>query len=125
MVMYDYNPSPSRQFSIIPIKQYNAEYYSSLLFKENLEANLSYFRDLWKNVCQPLSSAMQATPDILRQYELFVQLHQQLTDWLASFEKSLSRDLEESFLSSADDKEDTCSGFMLETSRVTRLCSHG
>ena len=74
---------------------------------ERVQKQVLSAASLWKNVCQLLSSAMQATADILRQYELFVQLHQQLTDWLASIEESVSRDLEESFLSSADDQGDT------------------
>lgn len=74
---------------------------------ERVQKQVLSAASLWKNVCQLLSSAMQTTADILRQYELFIELHQQLSDWLTSIEESVSRDLEESFLSSTDDQGDT------------------
>ena len=62
---------------------------------------------LWENVCQLLSSSLQSSAEILRQYEQFIQLHERLSRWLANIESSVSRDLEESFLSIPDDQRDT------------------
>lgn len=62
---------------------------------------------LWENVCQLLSSSLQSSGEILRQYEQFIQLQERLSRWLANIESSVSRDLEESFLSIPDDQRDT------------------
>ena len=62
---------------------------------------------LWGNVCRLLSSSIQTSADILRQMEEFSRLHETLSDWLANIESSVSRDLEESFLSIPDDEGDT------------------
>ena len=62
---------------------------------------------LWENVCQLLSTSLQSSAEILRQYEQFSQLHERLSRWLANIESSVSRDLEESFLSIPDDQRDT------------------
>ena len=62
---------------------------------------------LWGNVCHLLSNSMQVSADILRQFEQFSQLHETLSNWLANIESSVSRDLEESFLSIPDDEGDT------------------
>lgn len=68
---------------------------------------MSSMTSLWENVCQLLSSSLQSSAEILRQYEQFIQLHERLSRWLANIESSVSRDLEESFLSIPDDQRDT------------------
>ena len=50
---------------------------------------------------------MQSSADIVRQFEQFSRLHETLSRWLANIESSVSRDLEESFLSIPDDQGDT------------------
>ena len=74
---------------------------------ERIQKQVLSASSLWKNMCHLLSSAMQTTNDILRQYEMFVEVHKQLSDWLTSVEESVAHDLEESFLSSAVDQGDT------------------
>ena len=61
----------------------------------------------WEAVCKLLSSLIQSTPDILSSYTQFNQLHESLCEWMATVESSVSRELEESFLSSPDDQGDT------------------
>lgn len=62
---------------------------------------------LWSNVCHLLSSSMQSLADIVRHFEQFSRLHETLSHWLENIESSVSRDLEESFLSIPDDQGDT------------------
>lgn len=50
---------------------------------------------------------MQSLAEILKHFEQFSQLHGSLSDWLVNIESSVSRDLEESFLSIPDDQGDT------------------
>ena len=81
---------------------------------------------LWENVCQLLSTSLQSSAEILRQYEQFIQLHERLSRWLANIESSVSRDLEESFLSIPDDQRDTvfqvCLFFFLFVENVAINC---
>lgn len=62
---------------------------------------------LWGSVCHLLSSSMQSLAEIIRHFQLFSQLHGSLSDWLVNVESSVTRDLEESFLSIPDDQGDT------------------
>lgn len=50
---------------------------------------------------------MQSLAEIIRHFQLFSQLHGSLSDWLVNVESSVTRDLEESFLSIPDDQGDT------------------
>lgn len=87
---------------------------------------MSSMTSLWENVCQLLSSSLQSSAEILRQYEQFIQLHERLSRWLANIESSVSRDLEESFLSIPDDQRDTvfqvCWFFFLFVENVAINC---
>ena len=74
---------------------------------ERIRKQVASMTTLWGNVCRLLSSSIQTSADILRQMEEFSRLHETLSDWLASVESSVSRDLEESFLSIPDDEGDT------------------
>ena len=74
---------------------------------ERIRKQVASMTTLWGNVCRLLSSSIQTSADILRQMEEFSRLHETLSDWLANIESSVSRDLEESFLSIPDDEGDT------------------
>ena len=50
---------------------------------------------------------MQSLADIVRHFEQFSRLHETLSHWLVNIESSVSRELEESFLSIPDDQGDT------------------
>ena len=50
---------------------------------------------------------MQSLAEILRHFQQFSQLHEALSDWLVNIESSVTRELEESFLSIPDDQGDT------------------
>ena len=50
---------------------------------------------------------MQSLADSVRHFEQFSQLHETLSHWLVNIESSVSRELEESFLSIPDDQGDT------------------
>lgn len=74
---------------------------------ERIRKQVSSMTLLWGNVCHLLSNAMQSGANILRHFEQFSQLFKTLSGWLANIESSVSRDLEESFLSIPDDQGDT------------------
>lgn len=50
---------------------------------------------------------MQSLADIVRHFEQFSRLYETLSHWLVNIESSVSRELEESFLSIPDDQGDT------------------
>lgn len=50
---------------------------------------------------------MQSILDVIKQFETFSRLHEELSEWLGTVESSVSRDLEDSFLSGPDDQADT------------------
>lgn len=50
---------------------------------------------------------MQSVLSIIKQAETFESLYEQLIEWLGNVESSVSRDLEDSFLSGPDDQADT------------------
>ena len=74
---------------------------------ERIKKQVSSMTLLWGNVCHLLSNSIQSSADILRHFEQFSELHETLSHWLVNVESSVSRDLEESFLSIPDDQGDT------------------
>lgn len=81
----------------------SADQYDS----ERIKKQVSSMSTLWSNVCRLLSSSMQSLADIVRHFEQFSRLHETLSHWLVTIESSVSRELEESFLSIPDDQGDT------------------
>lgn len=74
---------------------------------DRLHNQISSLCSLWQNVCRSLSTIMQSILGVIKQAESFDTLYKQLTDWLGNVESSVSRDLEDSFLSGPDDQADT------------------
>jgi len=64
---------------------------------------------------------MQSILDVVKQAETFDNLHKELTDWLGTVESSVSRDLEDSFLSGPDDQADTV--FQVSGNRILKCIS--
>ena len=81
----------------------SADQYDS----ERIKKQVSSMSTLWSNVCRLLSTSMQSLADIVRHFEQFSRLHETLSHWLLTIESSVSRELEESFLSIPDDQGDT------------------
>lgn len=81
----------------------SADQYDS----ERIKKQVSSMGTLWSNVCRLLSTSMQSLADIVRHFEQFTRLHETLSHWLVTIETSVSRELEESFLSIPDDQGDT------------------
>lgn len=74
---------------------------------ERIKKQVASMTTLWGSVCHLLSSSMQSLAEILRHFQQFSQLHEALSDWLVNIESSVTRELEESFLSIPDDQGDT------------------
>ena len=68
---------------------------------------MSSVASLWESLCRLLTSSVQSLSEIVWQFQQFSLLHENLSQWLTTIESSVSRDLEESFLSIPDDQGDT------------------